>query len=291
MTTVMTAIEFLNLARKILPHEYDGSPDRLQSFLKGHTLLTAYATGNEQNAIAYIKTRLCGKARGLIGDNDSLQDIAQKLRQGIKTESSQAVTSKILGHKQFQKDKTKYAEEIETLSAKLKRAYISEGVPAAVAETYCTNTVVRALSTNASSDRAKLIMEAGTFNSTQEAITKFVGISIDNNANDQTILYTTRQNNRTFFRHSFRGRGDNYHGQNRRFQHDGHYNNVNTQPQHRSFNNRGNHTIYRGNHRGRSFGGYRSHRGNNQRFVRTYEADLGIQGNDESPQPGPLGSP
>nr|CAH7718139.1 unnamed protein product [Callosobruchus chinensis] len=76
-------------------------------------------------------------------------------------------------------------------------------------------------------------MEAGTFNSTQEAVTKFVGISIDKNANDPTILYTTRQNNRTFFRHSFRGRGHNYHGQHRRFQHDGHYNNINTQPQHR----------------------------------------------------------
>nr|CAH7715148.1 unnamed protein product [Callosobruchus chinensis] len=140
MTTGMTAIEFFILASKILPHEYDGSPDRLHSFLDGHTLLTAYATGNEQNATAYIKTRLCGKARDLVGDNDSIQDIAQKLRQGIKTEGSQAVTSKILGHKQFQKDKSKYAEEIETLSVKLKRAYISEGVPAAVAETYCTNT-------------------------------------------------------------------------------------------------------------------------------------------------------
>nr|CAH7712627.1 unnamed protein product [Callosobruchus chinensis] len=76
MTTGMTAIEFFNLASKTLPHEYDGSPDRLQSFLDGHTLLTANATRNEQIAIAYIKARLCGKARDLIGDNDSLQDIA-----------------------------------------------------------------------------------------------------------------------------------------------------------------------------------------------------------------------
>nr|CAH7734108.1 unnamed protein product [Callosobruchus chinensis] len=205
MTTGMTAIEFFNLASKILPHEYDGSPDRLQSFLDAHTLLTA---------------------RDLIGDNDSIQDIAQKLRQGIKTESSQGVTSKILGHKQFKKYKTKYAEEIKTLSVKLKRAHISEGVPAAVAEIYVL--VVRALSTSASSDRAKLIMEAGAFNSTQEAVTKFVAISIEDSANDPTILYTTRQNNRTFFRHSFRDRGHNYYGQNRRFQHDGHYNNVNT---------------------------------------------------------------
>nr|CAH7767571.1 unnamed protein product [Callosobruchus chinensis] len=97
-------------------------------------------------------------------------DTAQKLRQGIKTESSQAVTSKILGHKQFQKDKTKYAEEIEILSANLKRAYISEGVPAAVAETYCTNTVVRAPSTNASSDRAKLIIEADIHLEAEEII-------------------------------------------------------------------------------------------------------------------------
>nr|CAH7712613.1 unnamed protein product [Callosobruchus chinensis] len=77
MTTGMTAIELFNLASKILRHEYDGSPNRLQSFLDGHTLPAANATGNEQIAIAYIKTRLCGKARDLIGDNDSLQDIAQ----------------------------------------------------------------------------------------------------------------------------------------------------------------------------------------------------------------------
>ncbi|VEN45924.1 unnamed protein product [Callosobruchus maculatus] len=184
MATAVTAIEFFNLASKILPHEYDGSPDKLQSFLDGLSLLRANATGHEENAVAYIKTRLCGKARDLISDNDTLQDIGHKLKQGIKTESSQAVTSKILGHKQFQKDKAKYAEYIETLSVKLKRAYISEGVPEAVAETYCANTVVKALSTNSSSDKAKLIMEAGTFNSTQEAITKFVGITSDNNAID-----------------------------------------------------------------------------------------------------------
>lgn len=54
---------------------------------------------HEENAVAYVKTRLTGKARYLVGENATLDEIKTKLKNGIKFESSQSVTSKMLNLK------------------------------------------------------------------------------------------------------------------------------------------------------------------------------------------------
>nr|CAH7734087.1 unnamed protein product [Callosobruchus chinensis] len=140
----LSAPKFFNLASKIVPAEFDGSEDKLNSFLDALTLLKANMETHEANAVAYVKTRLTGKARSIVGESGTLDEKKLKLKNGIKLESSQL---------------------LECLTQKLKQAYLSEGVPENVAEKYTTNTTVNALSANATSERVKIIMEAGNFNS------------------------------------------------------------------------------------------------------------------------------
>ncbi|CAH0551087.1 unnamed protein product, partial [Brassicogethes aeneus] len=205
----MTKIDIFNFANKVLPNAFDGSPDKLQSVIDALTLLKSNAAGHEEDAVAYVKTRLIGKARDLITD-DTLDVITTKLKTGIKTDSSQLVTAKLLSLKQKNKDAAGYAVEVEALSSSLKRAFISEGVPVGTAESYATNTTVETLSKNSNSERVKLVMEAGTFNNSQDAITKFVNVAQESST--ATVLYT---NNRGTYgrrgnKNSFRGKNPNY---------------------------------------------------------------------------------
>nr|CAI5830010.1 unnamed protein product [Callosobruchus analis] len=108
-----TNFEFFNFAAKILPNEFDGPPQRLQSFIDALNLLKVNSVGHEENV-------RIGKARDLVSDNDSLEDIITKLTTGIRTDCSQMVSSKLLALKKSNKDTTKYASEVEELAASLK---------------------------------------------------------------------------------------------------------------------------------------------------------------------------
>jgi len=276
----LSAPEFFNLASKIVPAEFDGSEDKLTSFLDALTLLKANVETHEGNAVAYVKTRLTGKARSIVGESTTLEEINLKLKNGIKSESSQSVTSKLLNLKQRYND-TKYVTEIESLTHKLKQAYISEGVPENVAENYTTNTTVKALSANATSEKVKIIMEAGNFHTVQEAVQKFVNVSAENAAS-ATVLYTNRGQNRGRPRNNYRGRrtfeyrgrNSSYSDRNNNAQYTGNASNFYWRPnqQNRGFP-----------HRGRPFRPYRPYR-----HVRAYDAEQN-QENQEEPQQGPLG--
>lgn len=206
-TMALTINEFFNLASKLLPVQFDGSFDKLQSFLDSLTLLQANSDGHNDRAIAFVKTRLTGKARDLITDTMTLDDIFVSLKNNIKGESSKIISAKLLSLRQNIKDTNAFATEIESLANMLKRAYISEGVPHAVSETYATDTTVKALSRNATSERTRLIMEAGTFTTVQEAITKLVSITNETN-NNASVLYAKPfrpYNNSNNFSNQYRG--------------------------------------------------------------------------------------
>nr|CAH7763791.1 unnamed protein product [Callosobruchus chinensis] len=65
----LSAPEFFNLASKIVPAEFD---DAL-------ALLKANVEIHESIAVAYVKTRLTGKARSIVGESGTLDDIILKL--------------------------------------------------------------------------------------------------------------------------------------------------------------------------------------------------------------------
>lgn len=192
----LSSVEFFNLASKLVPNSFDGSVNNLRSFLDALDLLKQNSNGHENNAVAFVKTRLLGKARDLINNEQTLDEIIAKLRIEIKGESTRLLSAKLLNCRQNNKDHTSYATEIEELANKLKQAYIYEGVPSGVAENYAVEATVRSISQNANSDRAKLIVEAGNFSTTQEVIAKFINFSTSSNSGN---IFHMRSNRFTRF--------------------------------------------------------------------------------------------
>lgn len=265
----MSVVDFFNFAGKIIPNEFDGSPNKLQSFLDALELLNRNLNNHEENAVCFVKTRVTGKARDLITTENSLDDIIRTLRNGIKADSSQLLTTKLLNLKQNSKDAVSYSTEIESLAENLKRAYISEGVPHEIAAKYTTEKTVEALSKNINSDRAKLIIQAGTFNTVQEAITKFITNSTENTSN---ILH---------FRHN--RQLNNYRQNDRQYR----YRGTNTR---RQTSNRNSNYHWQSNQRARGRGNNNfrfSYRGQN-RPIRTYTTEQNSE-NQSGPQQARLG--
>lgn len=235
----MSVVDFFNLAGKLVPNQFDGSPDKLLSFLDSLELLKNNSTNHADNALAFVKTRLTGKARDLITNEHTITEIINKLKSGIKGESSRLLLAKLNNTKQNNKDPASYATDVECLAEKLKRAYITEGVPCELAENYTVEATARAVSQNASSEKARLVVEAGTFSTVQELVTKFVNITPQPTSSSN--IFYVNQNRQ--FRHSgnWRSRGQ----QNVAYRHNGNNN--------------------AGYSRGRPYRGNRTYRGNNHR--------------------------
>lgn len=81
---------------------------------------------------------------------------------------------KLIATKQKENPNTVFAHEIEYLSKSLLSAYISEGLPEETANKYTVQKTVKAMVTNVNSNKTKLIIEAGTFQSVKQVVTKFL---------------------------------------------------------------------------------------------------------------------
>lgn len=265
--TTMNAAEFFNLASKLLPNQFDGNPDNLTSFIDSLELIKLNAENQQDNAIAFVKTRLTGKARDLINNENSIDAIILTLKNHLKGESSSLASSKLLHLKQNNKDATNFAKEVEILSEKLQKAYISEGVPYDVAKNYTVETTVRALSQNASSPKARLIIEAGTFSSVPEILTKLVNVT--SNPSEPNVLYLHHNRNSFNTRQHFRGRG---------------FQNYNTRGQF----NRGRRGRANYNNNNRNFNRGRGRNPNNGYVRFCHESEQG-PGNELDPQRSRLG--
>ena len=75
----MSVVDFFNLAGKLVPNQFDGLPDKLLSFLDSLELLKNNSTNHADNALAFVKTRLTGKARDLITNEHTITEIINKL--------------------------------------------------------------------------------------------------------------------------------------------------------------------------------------------------------------------
>jgi len=169
----MTPSEFINTAAKLIP-DFDGKFENLQRFLDALTLLDSIKESNESIAITLIKTKLIGTARNLISTETTIQAIKETLTSKVKGHSTQAVTAKLLNTRQNSKSPNDFAKDIEEATKLLQNAYISEGLSPELAENYSTQTAVKAVIKNATSDKIKIIMQAGQFSSLNQVITKFI---------------------------------------------------------------------------------------------------------------------
>lgn len=202
-----TITEFLNSAAKILP-EFDGKAENLQSFIDALQLLELIKETHEAVAITLIKTKLKGTSRNLISNERTIEEVINRLKSAVKTESTEVLTAKLLSVK-HNKNSNAVVKEVEEITNLLQTAYISEGLPLEIATKYATQTAVKSLIKNTVNDKTKLIMQAGQFNSLNDAITKYVSTTEENNTS--SIFYTQKP-----FRNPYNNRGTrNYSNFNR----------------------------------------------------------------------------
>lgn len=251
--------EFLKQADTVLPRTFDGSPEGLTAFLDALTLLEALQEGNEARAATVVKTRLRGEARDLITNEATVAEIRAKLTAGIKAPTSKDIKAKMRGLR-ASNNPSEIAKQLEDLSAKLKRSYLSEGVPLETAEGYCVEQATLTLSRLAATEHVQTVIESGYFKTVQAVTAKFVSSS--QGSNSAQVSYFRRGDRRGQQR-SGNGNWNNNRNNNRNGNRNGNSNNYN--------NN------YNNNNR-RNSGQNRNNNGNNQRQRNAFTAST-EQGN------------
>lgn len=220
-------------------------------------------------AVTIVKTKLIGTARSFVTNEATIDDIVAVLTTNIKFESSKVVSSKLLAYKQGNKSSVDYTKEIESISASLKRAFMSEGVPIAAAERYSVDTLVKAVASNSNNENVKRVMQAADFKTVSDVTAKFMSVTTEETANKSQVLHYKRFNN------NYRGWRKNFRGNNRG-QRGGYGNGYGN----RNYENRGNGNNGSNGSRGgysRQNNSYRGNsRGQNQ-FVRFTENLTGPQ--------------
>lgn len=271
--------------------DFDGNPDCLLRFLDALELAKLSVGAHEKIAVLTIKTKLIGKARNCLSNTETTIDqIIASVKAGVKSESTDVITGKIMNLRQLNKSAQVYVEELTKLTDALKGAYISEGFTSTIADKYATKQAVKAMTQNANNGKVKLVMEAGQFSDLNEATSKFLE-SNNNTANSASVLYMGngfRGRFRGRFRNNYNPRSnqtDRYHDGNRnnsnRYnnRNNGQFNNNNGRFHRNGYNNNNNRNgNNRPNNGNSGYSGY-----NNNRAVRVID-----EGQGNSPGPGQI---
>lgn len=99
--------------------------------------------------IGLMKTKSKGSARNCVGNEGTLAKVIAALLANVKAESASLIESKMMNITQSKKKTNKFVAEIESFTSDLKRAYITEGVPIASADTLATNSACKSMRQNA----------------------------------------------------------------------------------------------------------------------------------------------
>lgn len=206
-----TPIEFLNIASKLIP-EFDGRPECLQSFKAALILVDSVCDGNDTIAINLVKTKLKGNAINLLkGNETTLTQVAQSLAENVKGDSTDVIAAKLMNVRQSNKTANVYIKEVEELTKSLESAYITDGLTPTMAEKYSTKAAVKAITTNATNEKVKIIMQAGQFGTLNEAVEKFVSTCTEINGQHNSVLYYGNNANRGNYGYNA-NRGNNHRG-------------------------------------------------------------------------------
>lgn len=275
-------IKFLEVASKILP-DFDGNFINLRKFIDAINLLVAIKGENPESLlISIINTKITSNIRNKIEGLNTIVSIIERLKSVIKGYSADTLMTKLNTIKQHDKNQTQYIKEIEQLSNELANVYMSNGMTEVAANKIATNAATKSLIQNTSSERVKLILQAGTFNSIEEVTSKFLEIDTHSNNSIMFVKHRNRaphnfNHNRSFNRNNFQNYNNNrsnniYNNRNNR--HNNNYRNNNNGINYRNNNNPNNTRI---NTRRTNFD-------RNVHFINSRE-----QGNEEAPLTTQLG--
>jgi len=90
---------------------------------------------------------------------------------------------------QLNKTASQYTLEVEQMTKAVEGAYIKDGLPLELARNYSTQHAVKAMTKNCTIDKVKLIMQVGTFNTMNDAVSKFANSCTEATGQPSTALY------------------------------------------------------------------------------------------------------
>lgn len=177
-TDRMDSLNFQNYVARVVP-EFDGNSIELQRFIDALELVDLNSGDFMAEAVLVVKTKLKGTARSNITNERTIRSIIDTLLSAIKTESPSSLKALMMNNSQFKKSAATYVKEMQFLSESMKTAFIHEGVPPHLAETYSLREVVSAIIANTFDKDTKIILKASNFTSFTEIADRFVQCSND----------------------------------------------------------------------------------------------------------------
>lgn len=170
-----SAPDFIRLANQTLHVRFDGDPSALECFLDGIDLLKDLC--EEQNKgtfLKFVKTRLEGKARELIGDPKDVDEIVSVLKASIKPESSKVIEGRFLALRADKCSLFKFSERAEKLAEQLNRSLFVEGYSKEKAMEITIDKTVEMCLKSVKHDRIKSVLDSTVFSDPKEVISKMI---------------------------------------------------------------------------------------------------------------------
>ncbi|XP_055527293.1 uncharacterized protein LOC129719904 [Wyeomyia smithii] len=218
------------LAASILT-PYDGDSEKLSAFVDGIKFLkTVIAEEHHRTLKLFLMTRISGKARDAL-PNDNVDRIIDQIIELIKSSCESKVTSEQLIAKinaiKHGSSKEQYCREVENLCDKLTNTYVREYIPHETAKKLATKAGVDKLIKLAPTNNEKIVLQAGTFKTIEQATQKFNELPDDSeiaekpnrifNVSHQRDYYQNRRGNwrggKNDNRNNFSSRGFHYNNQ------------------------------------------------------------------------------
>lgn len=138
----------------------------------------------------------------------SIEEIVDLISQHCESKvTSDQVLAKLKGVKKGS-PKQQFCEQIESLCNQLTRTYVKEGIPQATAKKIVTKSGIEPLVKTVPTENAKIVLQAGSFSSIEQAIQKFNELPDNSENNELNRIFSVNANQTRYQnRNQHRGNG------------------------------------------------------------------------------------
>lgn len=251
MANNITNIDYLRLCGDTIPHNFNGDPLQLQSFIAAIDLLNGVAIGATNAAAlspllaSFLKTRLHAKAlEHLTNEDTTVANIRARLSGSIKPENEKIIRGKMAALRADRNTLADFAKQADTLADCLKRALVLDGIPPAKATSMVIDETISMCKSSARSDYVRSVLASTSYTTPKEVVAKFV-IEVGNDKDTKQVLAFNAMKQQQGQQNKYRGQRNNFNQnwsrkpRNRQFRYPNSYGNNNNRQNdnHRNGNN------------------------------------------------------
>lgn len=264
----MDEFDFILKLSQLIRKPFTGDPLCLDAFIESIELAElGTSEALKPTLVKFLKSKLEGKAKEAVPtDATTVAEIKNALKAKVKPENTAVVMGRLLALRCDREKLQNFQEKAEDLADRLRRAYISDGMPAELAKSLTIEKTIEMCRSSARTQLVKSVLASTHFSEPSDVLAKYVVEVANENRETKEAQVLKFTSNRGRGRGYSRGYNNNYNNQNRNYNYQNNgYNRGN------SWHNNG-----RGRGRGRGRGG-NYNRGNqngqNERYVRIFEAE------------------